>query len=1131
MACTITHRGTTYTPAEFAKLLKDPVFAEEVRIAIVTDNFVELASEKEGISDVSEITQELIDKKLFGKNKTSELAKVRLEIARRHANGETVKGITPLVRTGAAGIWAQIKEKGIKKLPSIIGNKLVNAVTDINLKLGQGVVKGLSKSIYEASILKSGRIREQLRMADLKAAKLNATIKKYSKLLDAKDRLAIGEVLKGNPIDILKLRSVTDPKQRAAVRKEFNSIISELRNHIDDTTRKLIASGFISDSGLDIYQNNLGQYVTRIYEVHIHPRKWWDKLTKDPELAPVFERGKTFVKTGLEERQVRVAKLINTVRDRITEVNKQPDSKEKDIILTQLQKRYDRLMSLDLKLKTILSDDGLLVDYIEENIGATAEDANVVKAERSELRTDQSIFKKRGNIPEEIRALKGEVRDADAAYAATIKKMVEFDAKYNYQMTFALMGEGILFSTERDTANGFTEKMSVANLPGIRDIVAAKDNVIYVSPEIVEEFSGAMRTTNNYVSFVKTLNGIAKWGATVGNPITQMRNFSSAFTFMLFNGNVLNPNFLKALGTVAKEIKAETVEGLTGRDTRSPLLTEIFDSAIRNGVVNNAIDIEEISDLFKNSWWDNLNRKMETFHKKASIPTKAVSSFIDVLNAVYAGSDNVIKVASYLAELDRYAPTIGNYTSYEDIKKKAAGGDVAAQSDLQRLEYRAAKKVRETVPNYSESWKVNKVIRDDVPLVGAFTTFTTEMIRTQYNGIQTLIEEYEASKDETLTDSQRAAHKKILFYRMLGFAATYAATFGQEYIREGLAALSGDDDEEDKNKREYTEIKERNVFVKYYAPPWVKMVDLRRDTSEDGAFIYSDPSSLNPYSMLNNLSLWDRTKSESTVGKLLEIVAPVLAPFFSSEMGVSMIKRYLDNEDDLGRPISEFSLTDNSNEFLKDFWRNEKVRTELLPGMVKEFTRYNKKNSAVEALQFKFEEGSPEQKLQWSREIKQHQENMANSLKAYTTLGFKDNYVNIHISAQFPAYDFADKVSGLKVTYAGRVKDSPEEYKEIYSTLNSKYKKDLNKMRDMVRETKDVLGVDVTPTIAKVFGIKQIPNVVKDYIFGNTSVAPDLSISDYDMRLSASGDEPSSNSTGTTSRSGSGGNSTGTKKR
>ena len=1129
MACTITHRGTLYTPAEFAKLLKDPIFAEEVRVAIVTDKYLELAAEKEGILDATEIAKELTKKGLFGKNQTSEMAKIRLEIARRHINGERVQGITPRVRTGAAGIWSQLGDSIPKKLTKIIATKSVNIAEYVNLKLGQGVIKGLSNKIYEASILKSGRIKEQLRLADLNAAKLNAAVKKYSKLLNANDKLAIGEVLKGNPISILKLKGVTDKKQRDIIRAEFGGIISDLRNHIDDTTRKLIASGFISDSGLDIYQNNLGQYVTRIYEVHIHPRKWWDKLTKDPDLSQVLHVGKTFVKTGLEERQIRAAKLIKDVRDRITEVNKLPDSKDKDIILAQLQKRYDGLSTLNLQLKTILSDDSLLIDYIEENIGATGEDADVVKAERSELRTDQSIFKRRGNIPEEIRNLKGEVKDADAMYAATIKKMVEFDAKYNFQMTFALMGQGVLFSTERDTANGFTEEMSVANLPGIRDIVRTKGSVIYVSPEIVDEFAGAMRTTNRYVSAVKTLNGIAKWGATVGNFITQMRNFSSAFTFMLFNGNLLNPSFLKSIAVIVKEIKSQTVEGFTGRDTRSPLLSSVFDSAVRNGVVNNAIDIEEISDLFKNSWWDKVNRKLEILHRKASIPTKAVSSFIDLLNAVYAGSDNVIKIASYLAELDRYAATIGDYKSYEDIKKKADGGDIIAQSDLQRLEYKAARVVRMTVPNYSESWKVNKVIRDNVPLVGTFTTFTTEMIRTQYNGIQMLQEEYKASTDQTISNSQRGAHKKILFYRMLGFAATYAATHGQEYIREGLAALSGDDDDED--KREYTEADERDVFVKYYAPPWVRQIDLRRDTSEDSGFIYSDPSSFNPYSMLNNLALWDRTKSESTVGKLAELIFPILAPFFSKEMGVSMIKRYLDNEDDLGQPISEFNLSDNSNEFLKDFWRNEKVRMEILPGMVKEFTMYNKKNSAVEALQDKFEGGSQEQKLQWSREIKQHQENMANSLKAYVTLGYKENYVNIHIAAQYPAGDFADKVSGHKVTYSGRVKDDPKNFREIYSGLNELYKKDLNKMRDMVRETKDILGVDVTPTISKIFGIRQIPNVVRDYIFGVSNTAPDLSIADYDMRLSVSGDEPNSNSTGTTSRSGSGGNSTGTKKR
>ena len=160
MACTITHRGTLYTPAEFAKLLKDPIFAEEVRVAIVTDKYLELAAEKEGILDATEIAKELTKKGLFGKNQTSEMAKIRLEIARRHINGERVQGITPRVRTGAAGIWSQLGDSIPKKLTKIIATKSVNIAEYVNLKLGQGVIKGLSNKIYEASILKSGRIRE-----------------------------------------------------------------------------------------------------------------------------------------------------------------------------------------------------------------------------------------------------------------------------------------------------------------------------------------------------------------------------------------------------------------------------------------------------------------------------------------------------------------------------------------------------------------------------------------------------------------------------------------------------------------------------------------------------------------------------------------------------------------------------------------------------------------------------------------------------------------------------------------------------------------------------------------------------------------------------------------------------------
>lgn len=1117
--CGINYKGRTYSREDFVELMNDPIFAEEVRVNIMTDKFLEFFEGGPNNTTAFDAVTKLQDNGLIGKDIRNEVMKIYREISNRKLNTQRISSSTAT----NSGVLSFLKDK----------------FDFLNIKLFQGPIKAVNKPVYESQIKANSNIKFHLKQAQRVVNELNNLLDSLGNKIDNQDRLRITDVIQGADPKVLNLSLIKDPEEREAVRRKIIDIARVMRNNIDNLSNSIIKAGYLSEAGVEIFQNNLGKYVTRIYESHVNPDLWWNKLTntKDPQMQYILNRGKKFIKDSLIRRSNRLKNLKSIAQDEIRQNRIEPANLYEILVSTgeidpdkmtkkafkalpkeerqqmfqnsskakkEMERRekllFNRVNSFSDEIgridKVLVTDENL-VFYIQDMLGIGSEAVGPTTSVSSPIKSDMSIFKKKDTeMPEEIRQLMGEIRDPAAAYAATVQKMVEFQSKYDFQLTFALLGEDVLFSTT--PTKEFDTKMSIANLPGLKDTLGSsvKDNTIYVSKDVAEEFTGVMANANWWTVGTSIINTMAKWGATVGNPITQLRNFSSAFTFLLFNGHLFSPSSVKSMSIILSEIKNLAVEGATNKNVRSEFLTEVERAAIQNGVLNSSVDLEEISDLFKKSKLSNIDIDK---YGIISHPINGVKGVINFLNTVYAASDNLIKLAGYYAELDRNAPLYGDYKGYNDMRIKAKGGDQQAIEDLKSLEYKAGKIIRETIPNYNESWKINEVIRNKIPFLGVFTSFTTEMIRTQYNGIKN---SWDTTKQAFLEEDakKKKVYSKIALQRLAGIAAMYSLTYYQEDLREIVGQFFGDDEEEEKK---YSTLEQRDTFVKYWAPPWVKQIDLRIDSEEDGSFIYSNPGNLNPYALLNNFDLYKRIDSDSKLELVYEYLAPVLSPFLTPELGINQLILLLNNRDENNNKIILSDFFENPIEFTKELSTYIASKSLFAPGILREPFRYWSKYEQTKDLESRLDKMDYDERKAAEAKIKENQENMANSFGAYLNFGYKDTYVNIHNSAKFKVKDLSEKIGDLRLSYSSKTKSDSENYEEHYNDTNTQFQKELTKFRTMIEETRKVLGVDVTEDILEANRKNmsgRMNNEIMDYLMGYTDTAPDISIKDYERR-------------------------------
>lgn len=461
---------------------------------------------------------------------------------------------------------------------------------------------------------------------------------------------------------------------------ELHPLIAEMRNSIDNLTQEMINTGAIQGDMIDVVTNNLGVYLTRSYRKFDDP-DWVNKVPQD-----IVNKAKNYI--------------INSYSNA-------------GVVLTpeELQGLVDHLL------------------YVE--------DAPIAILKGGKLGfKDLSILKRKGDIPEEIRALMGEYTDPVLNYSRSLFKMVNIIEKTKFLNDVKAEGMN-QFLFEKPTGKHIVKIASDGSNP------MAPLNGLYTTPEIkaaFEEFSTSKSLPDWYKAWL-TVNGVAKYAKTIGSPQSQIRNFISNIGIMMANGHF---NILKAK------------DAFTGIITdfnalKSDAAREKLNHYIELGIVGESVMGGEFRDVVRDATFH--NDDLEGFYN--SQVKKLASKAVDAPAKVYAANDDFFKIYAFENELAQYKKAYPN-------------------TPVPELEKQVAEIVRNTVPTYSMVPKLIKSIRR-FPLLGSFVSWPAEIARTTYHV-------YAQALSEIKVPETRAIGIKRLASAMAVMSSTFALTALNRYV-------------------------------------------------------------------------------------------------------------------------------------------------------------------------------------------------------------------------------------------------------------------------------------------------------------------------------------------------------------
>lgn len=586
--------------------------------------------------------------------------------------------------------------------------------------------------------------------------------------------------------DVEQMNAVLRGEAEAStVPEDVRAPLQAMRDHIDSLSRQLIAEGVAQGDLVGIITENLGVYATRSYRVFDDP-KW---------------RGK--VPEGVRNRALAAIREMD------------PDKSDAEVL-------------------------GIL----ESLLFRGAADSPVALLKGSKLGSkDLSTFMKRKDVPEWLRELWGEYKDAGVNYARSVFKMSHLLANQQFLNNVKEAGSGKWLRTDEEgpIVNEFGEVITKIAADG--SSVMAPLNGLYTTPEIkaaFERFDSPGEQTGLYLLYLR-VNYVVKYGKTVGSMMTHIRNLISNTGFAVANGHWRLDKAGKAMWATATgtfqlpdaefrtyyERLAEL--GLAGEDVRAGELKEALRDASQG-------DIDEF--LY--------NR--EARHAKKAV--KAGRSGLRFIEALYQAEDVVAKIYAWENEKARYAKAYPEWS-------------------VDHLEEDTAKLVRDTYPTYSKiSEGVKKSRR--FPVLGTFVSFPAEVVRTTFHTIRIGIEELQAPETREI-GAQR-------------LAGTVVAIGGLSVLSRAMMAMFGigDDDDDD---------------LRWFVPPWQENSRfIYTAKPENAKYRFVDLGYSDPHAYLTDSAV-AFMRGDDWQESLWNSTTEVLRPFASEEILFKAVRELWSNED------------------------------------------------------------------------------------------------------------------------------------------------------------------------------------------------------------------------------------------
>lgn len=368
-------------------------------------------------------------------------------------------------------------------------------------------------------------------------------------------------------------------------------------------------------------------------------------------------------------------------------------------------------------------------------------------------RKDLSLYKRRKDIPAELRAFLGEVKDPIANYATSVFKIAQNVARHEASVNIRKMGLG-KFLFEKPTGDA-TAKLTADGNKGLASL-----DGLYVTPELkaalVEIGPGELPAI---IKAAARVNGAIKWGKVIGQPWAFMRNLWGNVPMSIANGHL--PTYFKS-----KEWKAAFGEG--DLDTLKRLK--------RLGIIDDNISTYE---------WEDAKRAAKATPDeiaKGVLAPGPAGQAIRGAERLFQAADNAPKIRFFFAE---------------EAALVEAGYSPAKAESL------AADRTRDLMPTPERMPEALKRFRRQ-PFLGTFFAFRAEVVRTTANRVRLISEELKSSNPKVRAMGQRRAAGQLVAATMTP-ALAYAVNM-----------LNGVDSEEDEDKRNFLPPWDKNSRVVWF---------------------------------------------------------------------------------------------------------------------------------------------------------------------------------------------------------------------------------------------------------------------------------------------------------------------------
>ena len=537
-------------------------------------------------------------------------------------------------------------------------------------------------------------------------------------------------------------------------------------------------------------------------------------------------------------------------------------------------------------------------------------------------RLDTGMFVSRENIPKPLRQLLGEIDDPRDAYLGTVADLAQFTAVDDYfgsikDLSKQNSGIGKLF-IDGNTLSPVQAKalrdrgyVKLGGTDGAGSMVGVVGKIpdevdqmvnragwgsldgFYVPQSIYKDLTTQVLAEDSFGTKVTQAifgtwlkgKGISQYSKTVLSPITQVRNFTTAVTFALANGNMPVIGRGGSLEDSARLVFSNIFN--KGDDAVFDALTDAYN----RGILGTNAELREVQDILSKGLNLTAGRDPKDFIEATfgETASKAAGKVTKPLEDLYQASDDFWKFFSYQAEQAKIRHALQGVDPEAQIKYLTKNGsDISdeAQIALQSknadavdvlIKDRAAQIVRDTVPNYNKGASGLVRFARKLP-VGNFVTFPAEMYRTGFNIVK-------QSLDDMASDIPAIQARGR--QRLLGFSsATAIIPAGVLELGYQVSGVSRE---------------EMDAYKRSFAAPWEKgAVLVPVGKTEDGKIQYINFSTSNPYDSLTRFANRAVNEADDAIaegkdpGQVLgDVVIGTLGEFFAPFLDEAMLTESL----------------------------------------------------------------------------------------------------------------------------------------------------------------------------------------------------------------------------------------------